>query len=182
MKNYKQVVSDLRKDANVECVNGCVIKSTALTQRSNGDTVIRVVLNKDVPAYVRNEDGDYVPSKSNIIYVAPFVFAKALEECEDAAFLSDYIIKNPTIVNAVISYAKCDVIGQPVKAGDDYINPFSNKEVATTIENDNIYHHVVNIQLSRMGLNMADRILDKLAMSAIGNLNVTEPKEIIAVA
>lgn len=173
MKNYAQVVSDLRKNANIESVNGCVIKSTALTQRSNGDTVVRVVLNKEVSAYVRNDDGDYVPSTSNIIYVVPFAFAKALEECEDVAFLSDYVNKNPTIINAVLSYAKVDVFCEPVKAGDEYINPFSNKETPTVIENDNIYHHVANIRVSKLGLQMADRIMEKLAAIAVVGINNT---------
>lgn len=177
MKNYAQVISDLRKNADVEFVNGCVVKGTKLVQRSNGDVVVRVTLNKEVHAYTRDDDGNYVEGTSNIVYIAPFALARAIEECEDIAFLSDSVTTNPIVINGVLSYAKCDIICQPVKEGTDYVNPFSNGEVAKVVKHDNVYHYCVNIKPSRTGLKVADKYIDNLAsIGTIGVTNVTSPK------
>ena len=96
-----------------------------------------------------------------VIFVSAFTITALLKEDDNAAFAANHLLKHPDALGMILSRATINVIQQPVKAGEEYKNPFNNAD-STTFDHDTIINHITNIQLSDFGMKRLDRLADMM--------------------
>ena len=158
MKN-EEIIAQLIKQGAKE-VKNVTIKNVTVTPM-NEYVRLGLTLDKEVDDYKIQDDGTYAPSKVKIIFVSAFTIATLLREDDNAAFAANHLLKHPDALGMILSRATINVIQQPVKAGEEYKNPFNNAD-STTFDHDTIINHITNIQLSDFGMKRLDRLADMM--------------------
>lgn len=160
MKDIKKVVAQLQKEG-AEIIKDVVVKNIAV---SNQDEWTRVVLtlNKNVPAMVATDKGDYVEGERNIIFTSTFSIGALLSNNEDIAFAKNLVMQTPELLTMVLSYANVTVVAEHVAKGTEYTNPFSDKAGSRLVERDSIYHHVVDLNLGKKGQKLTGMLESKV--------------------
>ena len=131
------------------------------------DTYVRVALtlDKKVEGYVLNEaDGTYSTGEVKVIFVSLYSLLSMLKQDEDTAFAANHVANHPETIALILSGARIDIIQQPVVAGEEYRNPWSDRDdvEATVFEHDTILNHVVSIEVSKFGEKALDKLMDKM--------------------
>lgn len=131
------------------------------------DTYVRVALTLDrkVEGYVLNEsDGTYASGEVKVIFVSLYSLLSMLKQNEDTAFVANHVANHPKSIELVLSGAKIDIVQQPVVAGEEYKNPWSDRTdvEASIFDHDTIINHVVSIEISRFGEKALDKLMDKM--------------------
>ena len=142
------------------------IKVTNVTVKAL-DTYVRVALTLDrkVEGYVLNEtDGTYALGEVKVVFVSLYSLLSMLKQDEDTAFAANHVAANPKSIELILSGAKIDIVQQPVVAGEEYRNPWSDRTdaEATVFEHDTIINHVVSIEVSKFGEKALDKLMDKM--------------------
>ena len=158
----KQIIEQLLKQGS-KVVKGVSIKNVTVTPMENY-VRLGLSLNKNVEGYQAQDDGTYKLTEVKVIFVSLFSIAANLRDNEDVSFAVNHILKNPVSTEVILNGATVNIIQQHVKAGKEYVNPWSEDPTPTTIEHDCIINHVVDINLSKR----ASAIIDKLAMVMVG--------------
>ena len=131
------------------------------------NTYVRVALtlDKSVEGYILNaEDGTYSAGEVKVVFVSLYSLLSMLKQDEDTAFAANHVAANPKSIELILSGAKIDIVQQPVVAGEEYKNPWSDRDdaEATVFEHDTIINHVVSIEVSRFGEKALDKLMDKM--------------------
>lgn len=142
------------------------VKVTNVTVKAL-DTYVRVALtlDKKVEGYVLNEaDGTYSTGEVKVIFVSLYSLLSMLKQDEDTAFAANHVANHPETIALILSGARIDIIQQPVVAGEEYRNPWSDRDdvEATVFEHDTILNHVVSIEVSKFGEKALDKLMDKM--------------------
>ncbi len=124
-----------------------------------------------IPGFVQvlTEDGDptgqYKYGLTNVVYSTNFAISGAFKNDENLAFIGNAAANSPGALVPVLAGSTIDIIQESVKAGTEYVNPFTTRDnpVSTVFEHDTIINHIVGIKLGKVGEKMLDRILDKYA-------------------
>lgn len=159
MKEMKQVISELRKNG-AELVTNVIVKNVNVKDM-DVYTRVSLTLNKNVKQYVVNDDGDYELGENNVIFVSTYSIGALLANDEDIAFAKNTLMKAPDLLTMVLSYAKIDILLEPVTEGTKYINPFSDK-ASIEVEHNSIYCHIVGIELGKKGQKIIEKLEDKM--------------------
>ena len=142
------------------------VKVTNVTVKAL-NTYVRVALtlDKKVEGYALNEsDGTYSAGEVKVIFVSLYSLLSMLKQSEDTAFVANHVANHPKSIELVLSGASIDIVQQPVVAGEEYKNPWSDRSdvEATVFEHDTIINHVVSITVSRFGEKALDKLMDKM--------------------
>ena len=142
------------------------VKVTNVTVKAL-NTYVRVALtlDKKVEGYILNEeDGTYSAGEVKVIFVSLYSLLSMLKQDEDTAFAANHVANHPETIALILSGAKIDLIQQPVVAGEEYKNPWSDRTdaEATVFEHDTIINHVVGITVSKFGEKALDKLMDKM--------------------
>ena len=131
------------------------------------DTYVRVALtlDKKVEGYVLNEsDGTYSAGEVKVVFVSLYSLLSMLKQDEDTAFAANHVANHPETIALILSGARIDLIQQPVVAGEEYKNPWSDRTdaEASIFDHDTIINHVVSIEVSKFGEKALDKLMDKM--------------------
>ena len=142
------------------------VKVTNVTVKAL-DRYVRVALtlDKKVEGYVLNEaDGTYALSEVKVVFVSLYSLLSMLKQNEDMAFAANHVANHPETIGLILSGAKIDVVQQPVVAGEEYRNPWSDRDdvEASIFDHDTILNHVVSIEVSKFGEKALDKLMDKM--------------------
>ena len=142
------------------------VKVTNVTVKAL-NTYVRVALtlDKKVEGYVLNEtDGTYSTGEVKVIFVSLYSLLSMLKQDEETAFAANHVANHPETIALILSGARIDIIQQPVVAGEEYRNPWSDRDdvEATVFEHDTILNHVVSIEVSKFGEKALDKLMDKM--------------------
>ena len=142
------------------------VKVTNVTVKAL-DTYVRVALtlDKKVEGYVLNEaDGTYSAGEVKVIFVSLYSLLSMLKQDEDTAFAANHVANHPETIALILSGARIDLIQQPVVAGEEYRNAWSEKAdaEASIFDHDTIINHVVDITVSKFGEKALDKLMDKM--------------------
>lgn len=172
MKNFAKAVAQLLKEGG-ESIKGVVVKNVSVKDME-AYTRVALTLNKEVKQMVANDDGDYVEGTNNVVFVSAYSLGAILANNEDTAFAKNIVMRSPELLTMILSYAEIDIVLEHVKAGQEYINPFSTKEEPRVIEHDSIFSHVVDIRLGKKGAKiigaLEDKLLDSMVAGSFGKL------------
>lgn len=131
------------------------------------DTYMRVSLSLDKPVsgYILNEeDGTYSAGEVKVIFVSLYSLLSMLKQNEETAFAANHVANHPKSLELILSGAKIDVVQQPIAAGEEYRNAWSEKADApvTIFDHDTIINHVVSVEVGKFGEKALDKLMDKM--------------------
>ena len=158
--NIIEIIARLVKNGAKE-VKNVTVKNVTVTLM-NEYVRLGLTLDKEVDGYKAEDDGTYTPSKVKVIFVSAFTIAALLKEDDNAAFAANHLLKHPDALAMIMSRAQINILQQPVKAGEEYKNPFNDNADATAFNHDVIINHITDIKLSDFGMKRLDRLADMM--------------------
>lgn len=158
---YKSIIKSL---INKGCkrVNSIRIKNVNCTEKDNY-TMVSFTLSSSIRGYVVDENGEYKLGMTNTLFTSLYSITGAMKEDEDLGWMANTLIENPQALNLILNGATVDILQQEVVAGEEFNNPFSNRNTEPTVyDHDLIINHIVGFKLSKVGDKMSDRLADRL--------------------
>lgn len=167
MKDSKSIIAAMLKDGCKKVESVVVKNATArvVESKSTGNEYIRVVLtlNQEIPQYTLNRNNlEYEQSTSRIVVVTGPSVAHHLSENEETAFVRNIVMKDLKLLEMVLSYSRVDLLLEPVKDKQQYTNPFSENPEPHELSHDNIFVHLIGLEMGKLALKRIDRIIDKV--------------------
>ncbi len=162
--NREEVIAKLLNDG-CKRTNSIKVKNVTVTDLQNY-TRLGLTLDKPVKGMISKtkEDGTQIFEEGdvNIIFTSLFAVIALLKDDDDAAFAANHLLKHPEAMEVILSRATIDVISEPVTAGQQYVNPWSNSGKATVFDHDTFIPHVVTIKLADRAIRKLDVIADAM--------------------
>lgn len=139
----KQIIDALLKSGS-EKVNGLKIKNVTVTEL---DSYVRVAFTTDkkTKRYVDDGTGTYVLGESNVVMTSLFAVVATIRDNDTLSFAANHILEHPHALEVMLSRGTIDIVLEPVTAGQEYKNPWSDNATPTVFDHDTIICHVVNI-------------------------------------
>lgn len=159
----KEVIAQLLKNGS-KMVKDLQVKNVTVAPQENY-VRLGLTLNNPVEGMVTKDNGvTYEKGETKVIFVSLFSITSLLKDNDDAAFAANHLTQHPEAMNVILSRAKIDIIQEPVIAGQEYKNPWSDNAEAIVFDHDTIINHVIELTLS----DFAIRKLDCLANALLG--------------
>jgi len=140
-----------------------VVKNVNITTFENY-VRLGLTLDKPIKGYVAQEDGTYKLGETKVVFISLYSITAIMKQKDDISFVANHLLANPQAAQVLLSNAKIDLVQQPVKAGETYVNPFSESGAETVFEHDTIINHLVDFSLTDRAMSL----VDKLALSLMG--------------
>lgn len=140
-----------------------VVKNVNVTTFENY-VRLGLTLDKPIKGYVAQEDGTYKLGETKVVFISLFSITAIMKQKDDISFVANHLLANPQAAQVLLSNAKIDLVQQPVKAGESYINPFSETANEVVFDRDTIINHLIDFSLT----DRAMALVDKLALSLMG--------------
>lgn len=156
----KEVIAQLVQKG-AEPVKELKVKNVTVSQQENYVRV-GITLDKPVKGYISNDGITFEKGETKVIFVSLFSIISLLKDDDDAAFACNHLIKHPDGMNVVLNKATMDILQEPVVAGEEYRNPWSENAEATVFDHDTIINHIVKLKLSDFAIRKLDRLADSL--------------------
>lgn len=164
MKTLKEIKTALIKEGAKEIKN-LTVKNVTVAVKENY-TRLGLTLDRDVDAYVADDEGNYKLGKSNVIFLSAFSVASMLRENEKTAFLGNKIKDNPDLAEVFLSHATINIVQETVNAETEWVNPFKDEptdEDTVTYDHDVIINHLMGIELSETAIGyIKDIVLESI--------------------
>jgi len=161
--SFEAIVAKLSANKENTTYRGLKVRNVVVNLDDEEYPRITLVLNQEVNGY--NLEGDkYVLGKTKNVFTTAFNIAGVLKESEDTAMLGNYIVRNPKVAENLLSGATINLVQIPVKAGEEYRNPFSTRTDADAYvsEHDWISNCVTAIKLGTIGNKVVDKLIDRI--------------------
>ena len=166
-KTVSQIISGIMATGNATRYRNCLVKSCKVEEEDNY-TRVSVTLGNEVTGFLPDASGNYISAQTTTVFTSGFALATCLKNHEDISWLGNIINENPAAIKVLLPGSKIDIIRQLVKAGEEYVNPFTTKSaddiIPTVFDHDTYVTHIVGIELGKNG----SRFADMLAMKVMG--------------
>lgn len=161
--NFDNIVAKISKLKDVEKYRGLRVKNVVVNLDDEDYDRITLVVNQNVRGNVREGDTYTIGETSNV-YISSFALAAVLKQDENTAMLGNYVVRNPKVAENLLSGATISLLQQKVKAGEEYVNPFSTRTDAVPYvrEWDWFANYITGIKLGVMGNKIVDRLIDRI--------------------
>lgn len=162
---YDEIVDNLFADEKTTKFKGLTIMKISYSEREDGYQFLTIRVNKKVNRMVGKEDEQtgeftYVPAKDSLVSISLYSFVAALNNASDANIrrLSTKVgrliaLERSDMLNDIFNGGTFDLIQDPVKKGQKYVNPFSAEHEETEISHDTWYNYITSIKLDDEGMN-----------------------------
>ena len=166
-KSVKDIINSIMATGNAVRYRACLVKSCRVEEEDNY-TRVSITINNEITGFLPDNYGNYLPAQVTSIFTSGFALSACLKNNEDISWLAGIINENPNAIRVLLPGSKIDIIRQLVKAGEEYINPFTTKSaedvVPSVFDHDTYITHIVGIELGKNGSKFADM----LAMKVMG--------------
>lgn len=166
-KSVKDIIGAIMATGNAVRYRACLVKSCRVEEEDNY-TRVSITLGNEVTGFLPDASGNYLPVQITTVFSSGFALSACLKNNEDISWLAGIINENPNAIRVLLPGSKIDIIRQLVKAGEEYINPFTTKSaedvVPSVFNHDTYITHIVGIELGKNGSKFADM----LAMKVMG--------------
>lgn len=166
-KSVKDIIGAIMATGNAVRYRACLVKSCKVEEEDNY-TRVSITLGNEVTGFLPDASGNYLPAQVTTVFSSGFALSACLKNNEDISWLAGIINENPNAIRVLLPGSKIDIIRQLVKAGEEYINPFTTKSaediVPSVFDHDTYITHIVGIELGKNGSKFADM----LAMKVMG--------------
>lgn len=156
----KEIIANLLKNGG-EKVENLKVKNITITPKDNY-TRVSLTIDKPIKGIVATDNGSYEVGETNIVYSSLYAIVSLLKDDENVSFAANHINEHPDALSVILSRATVNVIIEPVTAGQEYVNPWSNSGNKTIFEHDTFIYHIIDIKLSDFAIRKADKLADSL--------------------
>lgn len=156
----KEVIAQLVQKG-AEPVKELKVKNVTVSPQENY-VRLGITLDKPVKGYVTSDNITFEEGETKVIFVSLFSVISLLKEDDNAAFACNHLLRNPDSMEVVLSRAIIDILQEPVVAGEEYRNPWSESVEASVFNHDTIINHITKIKLSDFGIRKLDKLADNL--------------------
>lgn len=167
LKGVNQIISQIMASGNATRYKNCLVKSCKVDEEDNY-TRVSITLGNEVTGFLPDASGNYLPAQVTTVFSSGYALSACLKNNEDISWLAGIINENPNAIRVILPGSKLDIIRQLVKAGEEYVNPFTTKAaediVPSVFDHDTYITHIVGIELGKNG----SRFADMLAMKVMG--------------
>ena len=160
---FESIVAKLSASKDNKTYRGLKVRNVIVNLDDEELPRITLVVNSDIDGFVE-KDGAYVAGKTHNVFTSAFALAAVLKENEETAMMANSIVRNPKVAETLFSGSMINLIQVPVKAGAEYVNPFTTKTDADAYVSDHdwISNLVVNVKLGAVGNKVIDRLIDRM--------------------
>lgn len=161
--SYQNIIKKLIA-SGCKRINSVRIKNVNYTEKDNY-TMISFTLASPIRGFISNDNGvTFVEGMTNTIFTSLYAIVGALKEDEELGWMANALLDNPQALNLIFNGGTVDIIQQEISAGEEFKNPFSNREDTNiqVYDHNLIINHILGFKLGKTGLKMADRLADKL--------------------
>lgn len=166
-KSVKDIIGAIMATGNAVKYRACLVKSCKVEEEDNY-TRVSITLGNEVIGFLPDASGNYLPAQVTTVFSSGFALSACLKNNEDISWIAGIINENPNAIRVLLPGSKIDIIRQLVKAGEEYVNPFTTKSaedvVPSIFDHDTYITHIVGIELGKNGSKFADM----LAMKVMG--------------
>lgn len=161
MANFADAVKALTAKTGATRVNGLVVKSVWVKELEKR-TLVTLEVNQKLDKFVKNkETEEYELGKVSSVYVTLGGIMNAIKENKKLSMIWQHFVEHPKALMVMLDGATIDVIQEPVTSGNEYINEFTGENKGP-VEHDDVYHHVVRIDVGEVGKMMIPAILNDI--------------------
>lgn len=150
--------------SGVKRINSIRVKNINFAEQDNY-TRISFTLASAIKGFVRDEATDeYKEGSTNTLFTSLYAIAGAMKEDDKLGWMANALLERPQALNLILNGATIDILQQEVKAGEEYVNPFSTRDnaEAQVYDHDVIINNIIGFKLSSVGQQMADKLADKM--------------------
>lgn len=159
MKPEVKAIVDAQRKSGAELINAVVSRAEIIASKKKDEIFyVDMVLDKEVNAYRKDDNGDYLRGTSYHIKISWFNLKSIILQSQEFGSLANRFVKEENFEALCLLLEKATIsdLHVEVKAGLDkdnkplvYINPFSKEEKPKVIEHDNFYDHLLELTLSQ---------------------------------
>lgn len=164
-KSVKDIISGIMATGNAVRYRACLVKSCRVEEEENY-TRVSITIDNEVIGFLPDASGNYFPAQVTTVFSSGFALSACLKNNGDISWLAGIINENPNAIRVLLPGSKIDIIRQLVKAGEEYINPFTTKSaedvVPSVFDHDTYITHIVGIELGKNGSKFADMLAMKI--------------------
>lgn len=165
-----KIINDLVREGAKHIKNLKVMRVTNYQDKDEREKLCLTLRDAEVPAFVPNDDDDFVEGTTNTIHVFANQVIAVLEENDDYCAVMWRYRKSPEKLQTLLAGATIDVLGEHVLPTNDddpddkgYRNPFSRKEKFTKVEHEQWFYSVVNVVLTQTAINRLKDLYNELS-------------------
>lgn len=166
-KTVSQIISSIMATGNATRYNNCLVKSCKIEEEDNY-TRVSITLGNEIIGFLPDASDNYILTKVTTVFSSGFALSACIKNNEDISWLAGVINENPNTIRVLLPGSKINIIRQLVKAGEEYVNPFTTKSaeniIPSVFDHDTYITHIVGIELGKNGSKFADM----LAMKVMG--------------
>lgn len=161
--SFEAIVAKLSANKENKTYRGLKVRNVVVNLDDEEYPRITLVLNQEVAGYVL-EGEKYVLGTTKNVFTTAFNIAGVLKEDEATAMLGNYVVRNPKVAENLLSGATINLVQIPVKAGEEYRNPFTTRVDAEAYVSDHdwLSNCVTAIKLGVIGNKVVDKLLDRI--------------------
>lgn len=160
---YANVIKKLIA-SGVKRISDVRVKNLNFTEKDNY-TMLSLTLASQIRGYVSKDNGDsYQDGLTSTLFTSLYAVTGALKEDEELGWMANALLQNPQALNLIFNGSTVTILQQDVKAGEEYVNPFTTKDDATVqvFDHDVIINHLIGFKLGKTGVKMSDKLADKM--------------------
>lgn len=150
VKSKKDIIKELLSSKRCKAYRGLTIKNVE-HKIGNNNTYFSFTI-KDAKvignASVNNVN---VIQKTNAFAIGSFAVRSTMFDDVKMSIFANDVLVDDKLVTKLLNGGKIDIIAHLVKAGEDYVNPFSSTDEGHVFTEDRIIHYVTGLTLGPVG-------------------------------
>lgn len=150
VKSKKDIIKKLLASKRCKAYRGLTIKNVE-HKIGNNNTYFSFTI-KDAKiignASVNNVN---VIQKTNVFAIGSFAVRSTMFDDVKMSIFANDILTDEKLVTKLLNGGKIDIIAQLVKAGENYVNPFSSTDEGNVFTEDRIIHYITAVTLGPVG-------------------------------
>ena len=150
VKSKKDIIKELLASKRCKAYRGLTIKNVE-HKIGNNNTYFSFTI-KDAKiignASINNVN---VIQKTNAFAIGSFAVRSTMFDDIKMSIFANDVLVDDKLVTKLLNGGKIDIIAQLVKAGDEYVNPFSSNDEPHIFTEDRIIHYVTELTLGPVG-------------------------------
>lgn len=150
VKSKKDIIKELLASRRCKLYHDLTIKSIEHKIGNNNTYFMLVIRDAKVIGNV-NVNGVNVIQKTNNVAIGSFALRSTMFDDSKTSIFANDVLNDVKLCTKLFNGGKVDIIAQLVKAGEEYVNPFSSNDNPTIFPEDRIIHYITGITLGAVG-------------------------------
>ena len=150
VKSKKDIIKELLASKRCKAYRGLTIKNVE-HKIGNNNTYFSFTIKDGKIIGNASVNNVNVIQKTNTFAIGSFAVRSTMFDDVKMSIFANDVLVDDKLVTKLLNGGKIDIIAQLVKAGEDYVNPFSSTDEGHIFTEDRIIHYVTGLTLGPVG-------------------------------